>query len=171
MALRNALVVMVIAFAVTACSSGPDAPTAGPGEEVCAATFCVIVPEGWSYEVQDTYISASHELAPTTSFLTAGLINMEAIVQAAGGSWPVGTPEVTRAFWTLLEEAGAGRFERSARMLGGAERSWGTHADGQMWHLVFPTGPSSAIGVELRAPNDSWETHADLVFESVTLRG
>ena len=36
-----------------------------------------------------------------------------------------------------------------------------------MWHVVHPTGGSAAIGVELRAPNDSWESHADLVFGSI----
>jgi len=39
-----------------------------------------------------------------------------------------------------------------------------------MWHLLYPLEGSSAIGIEMRAPNDSWETHADAVFESVSVR-
>ena len=89
---------------------------------------------------------------------------------AAGGSWPATTAEVSRSFWALLEQAGVGEFERSVRMVGGSERSWGSHEDGPMWHMVFPVGATSGIGVEIRAPNDSWETHADAVFESVIER-
>lgn len=159
-----------ILLLVSACSSGPDAPTVAGGDEVCAETFCITVPDGWSYEVGETYVSAAHPVAPENTFLTAGVINMEAIVVNAGGTWPAPTADVTRAFWKLLEDAGAGEFERAARVVGGAQRSWGTHADGQMWHLVYPTGPTTAIGIELRAPNDTWESHADFVFGSVNTR-
>ena len=86
---------------------------------------------------------------------------------ARSRNWPATTAEVSRAFWTLLEEAEVGTFERSVRMVGGAERSWGTHEDGQMWHFLLPVGPTSGIAVEIRAPNGTWETHADAVFESI----
>jgi hypothetical protein len=170
---RNLTVTLGIALAllVSSCSSGPDAPAVGAGEQVCADAFCITVPDGWVYEVGGTYISANHESAPESTFLTAGVINMEAIVESAGGTWPATTEEVSRSFWALLEEAGVGAFERSARMIGGAQRSWGTHADGDMWHLVYPTGPTSAIGVEIRAPNGSWQSHADAVFESILEKG
>lgn len=164
---RLTLIVVGILLVVSACSSGPDAPVVAVGEEVCTETFCITVPDGWSYELGETYVSATNAVAPEATFLTAGVINMEAIVENSGGTWPAPTADVARAFWSLLEDAGAGEFERSARVVGGAERSWGTHADGQMWHLVYPTGPTSAIGIELRAPNDTWESHADFVFESV----
>lgn len=160
---------IVVATLAAACSSGPDAPPAAAGEEVCTETFCILVPDGWTYEVADTYISAAHDVAPDTTFLTAGVINMQAIVESAGGTWPVPTADVSRSFWTLLENAGAGEFTRSARMVGGAERSWGSHTDGDMWHMVHPTGPTSAIGIEIRAPNGTWESHADTVFESLRL--
>lgn len=162
---------MAACLVVAACSSGPAAPEVQPTETVCNADFCIDIPQGWTAEIGDGYVSAHHELAPDDTFLTAGLINFEAIVESAGGTWPAPTAEVARAFWTLLEQADVGDFERSQRMVGGAERSWGTHDDGQMWHLVFPTEPSRGIGVELRAPNDSWEAHADIVFESVTPLG
>lgn len=163
---RTALAIMVVAL-LASCSSGPAAPNPGTGNEVCTNTFCIVVPDGWQTEVGDTYVSAHHEIAPDTTFLTAGEINQRAIVENAGGQWPTTTPEVARAFWTLLEQADVGSFERSARMLGGAERSWGEHEAGTMWHLVYPLDGEDGVGVELRAPNDSWERHADLVFASV----
>lgn len=161
------MVVSVLVVVVSACSSGPDAPPIAGSETVCTETFCIDVPDGWTYEVGTEYVSAHHDLAASKTFLTAGVINLEAIVVNAGGSWPVSTPEVTRAFWKLLEDAGVGTFSRSQRVVGGAERSWGKHQDGVMWHLIVPTGGSSGIGVEMRAPNDSWETQADFVFDSV----
>jgi hypothetical protein len=127
----------------------------------------VTIPDGWVAEVGDTYISAFHELAPADTFLTAGIVNQRAIVESSGGEWPAPTVDVVRAFWSLLESAGVGEFERSQRLVGGAERSWGRHEDGEMWHLLVPTGATAAIGVEIRAPNDSWESHADAVFASV----
>ncbi len=162
--------VSVLAVVVSACSSGPDAPPIAGSETVCAETFCIDVPDGWSYEVGEGYVSAHHDVAPSNTFLTAGVINLEAIVTNAGGSWPAPTSEVTRSFWTLIENAGVGTFSRSQRVVGGAERSWGKHQDGAMWHLLVPTGGSSGIGVEMRAPNDSWEAQADFVFDSVEIR-
>ncbi len=94
---------------------------------------------------------------------------MEAIVEGTGGTWPVSPEDTTRAFWSLLEEADAGTFERSVRRVGGAIKSWGTHTDGEMWHLLYPIEGSRAVGIEMRAPNDSWETHADIVFDSLRI--
>ena len=149
------------------CSSGVTAVEPANAVTVCAEAFCIDVPEGWTVVNGGDYVSAVHQDDPAHTFLTAAVIDREAIVEAAGGMWPATTAEVSRAFWTLLEQAEVGRFERSARMVGGAERSWGTHDDGQMWHLVLPTGATSGIGVEIRAPNHSWETHADTVFASI----
>lgn len=166
--MKSLAMMLGMGLVVVACSSGPDAPQVQELETVCNSDFCIDVPDGWTTEVGEGYISAHHDIAPETTFLTAGLINFEAIVESAGGTWPVPTGEVARAFWTLLEQADVGEYERSQRVVGGAERTWGTHADGTMWHLVYPTNPSRGIGVEMRAPNDSWEAHADAVFESVT---
>lgn len=152
---------------VTACSQGVTAPEVGQPETVCSDVFCVDVPEGWGAEVGDTYLSFSHDADPDNTFLTAGILDQEAIVVNAGGSWPVSTEDVALAFWSLLETSDVGSFERSQRMVGGAVRSWGEHETGRMWHVVYPTGGTSAIGVELRAPNNSWEPHADVVFASI----
>ncbi len=155
---------------VTACSQGVAAPIIVETETVCSDVFCVDVPVGWQAEVGDTYLSFSHISDPENTFLTAGLIDMEAIVTASGGSWPVPTEEVVTAFWSLIESADVGSFTRSQRMVGGAVRSWGEHETGTMWYLLYPLEGSSAIGIEMRAPNGSWDSHADVVFESVSLR-
>lgn len=168
---RLAAIAVALALGVAACASGVSAPAVGSPETMCTASFCVDVPAGWSGEIGESYVSMHHELDPEHTFLTVGEINMEAIVTSAGGAWPVGTDEVVRSFWVLLEDAGVGSFERSERMVGGAVQSWGDHQTGRMWHLVFPVEGSRAIGVELRAPNESWETHADAVFASVQPAG
>jgi len=155
---------------LTACSQGIVAPDVGTTETVCSDVFCVDVPQGWDAEVGDTYLAFSHAADPDNTFLTVGILDQEAIVTGAGGTWPVSTDDVVAAFWSLLESSDVGSFERSQRMVGGAVRSWGDHETGRMWHVVYPTGGSTAIGVELRAPNNSWESHADVVFESVRER-
>ena len=156
--------------AVAGCSSGVVAPELTESVTECTSGFCIDVPVGWTVTNGGDYISAVHSLDPENTFLTAAPIDSEAIVVAAGGTWPATTSDVSRSFWALLEQAGVGEFERSVRMVGGAERSWGSHEDGQMWHVVFPVGATSGIGVEIRAPNDSWEAHADAIFASVTER-
>jgi hypothetical protein len=155
---------------VSACSSGPAAPAVGETETVCNDLFCVDVPQGWEAEIGETYLSFHHDLDPSHTFLTVGMADMEAIVEGAGGTWPVPPQETTLAFWSLLEDADVGEFERSARRVGGAIKSWGTHTDGEMWYLLYPIEGSRAVGIEMRAPNDSWETHADTVFDSLTVR-
>ena len=128
------------------------------------------VPVGWGDEVGESYVSFHHEASPEDTFLTANAIDMEAIVTAAGGSWPVPPEEVVVAFWTLLEEVDEGRLIRTERMVGGAIRSWGRHSTGDMWFLLVPGVGSSGVGVEIRGPNDSWEAHADAVFPTVEVR-
>ncbi len=155
---------------VTPAAVQPGAPAVGETETVCNELFCVDVPQGWEAEIGETYLSFNHELDPVHTFLTVGVVDMEAIVEGAGGTWPVPPQETTLAFWSLLEDADVGEFERSARRVGGAIKSWGTHTDGEMWYLLYPIEGSRAVGIEMRAPNDSWETHADTVFDSLTVR-
>jgi hypothetical protein len=160
-------VVVVVALVVVACSSGPSAPPTDPVREVCTEVFCVDVPAGWDGEVADTFISFHHDLLPEGTFLTANVVDIEAIVTAAGGTWPVPTAEAVTAFWSLLEDVDEGELARTERMVGGAVRSWGRHSTGDMWYLLLAVEGSTGIGVEMRAPNDSWEAHADVVFSSV----
>jgi hypothetical protein len=94
---------------------------------------------------------------------------MEAMVEASGGTWPVSVEEAARSFWSLLEEVDVASLKRSQRLVGGAYKSWGTHADGDMWYLLYPIQGSVGVGIEMRAPNGSWETHADAVFNSLVV--
>ena len=91
----------------------------------------------------------------------------EALTTAAGQQWPATTETVMESFWALIEESGEGELIRTERLVGGAIRSWGTHSTGTMWFLLVPVDGSEGIGVELRGPNGSWETHADFVFPTV----
>lgn len=161
---------LIVGFVlVAACSSGTTAPAVTDVETVCNPEFCVDVPVGWEAEIGGSYISFHHVVDPEHTFLTVGSADMEAIVEAAGGSWPVATEAVARSFWTLLEDVDVATFDRSARQVGGAVRTWGRHSDGNMWHLLYPIDASHAIGIEMRAPNDSWESHADVVFASLVV--
>ncbi len=164
---RRLLPLLILALVATACSSGPAAPPIGTPTTVCTEAFCLDVPEGWGDEIGDTYIAFNHDALPEGTFLTANVVDMEAIVTAAGGQWPVPPVEVTEAFWALLEQADEGELRRTERQVGGAIRSWGSHTTGTMWHLLVPVEGSLAIGVEMRGPNDSWESHADAVFPTV----
>lgn len=164
--------IVVVGFLVlAACSSGPAAPVVSVLETVCNELFCLDVPEGWEAEIGETYLSFHHELDPNHTFLTAGVADMEAMVVASGGTWPVSTEEATRSFWSLLEEVDVASYVRSQRLVGGAIKSWGTHVDGEMWYLLVPVEGSTGIGIEMRAPNGSWETHADTVFNSLVVNG
>ena len=165
--MKRTLGLAMLVVVLASCSSGSAAPPVAPAAEACTSALCMDVPAGWDGEVGPTYIAFNHETAPSDTFLTANAVDMESIVTAAGGSWPATTEDVVVAFWSLLEEVDEGRLIRTERMVGGAIRSWGSHSTGDMWYLLVPVDGSQGIGVEIRAPNDSWESHADLVFPSV----
>ncbi|MGI9584161.1 MAG: hypothetical protein ACR2N7_01055 [Acidimicrobiia bacterium] len=152
---------------LAACSSGVQAPAVEPATEFCTDAFCLESPDGWGGEVGDTFLAFNHAADPDNTYLTGSVIDMEAIVTSAGGTWPVPTDDVVRSFWSLLEDAGEGSLTRTQRMIGGAVQSWGTHSSGDMWFVVVPIEGSRAIGVEIRGPNSSWKTHADAVFPTI----
>ncbi len=166
---RVTIAAVVAVFFLTACTPGPAAPEIGVLDSVCNDAFCVDVPQGWEAEIGETHMTFNHSLNPNHTFLTVGVINMRAIVEISGSRWPLPPQDVARSFWVLLEESGVAHFERSERVVGGAIKSWGVHDDGRMWHLMYPVEGIRAIGIEMRAPNDSWEAHADIVFESLTV--
>lgn len=165
--MKRIVLLVVLALVGAACSSGPAAPEPTPTPVVCTDAFCLHVPDGWEGEIGESHLAFHHELDPDNTFLTASMVDMEAVVEAAGRTWPIATDEVVRSFWVLLEQQDVGEFSRSERMVGGAIRSWGSHETGDMWFVLVPIGSINAIGVEIRGPNDSWESHADAVFPSV----
>ncbi len=160
--------VIGITLLAAACAQSAPAPPVGDPTTVCTDAFCMEVPAGWgTVDEGDGFVTLVHTVDPDGTSLTVGLVNMEAIVTSSGGTWPVPTADVVTAFWSLLEDAGVGSYTRSQRMVGGAVRSWGKHETGAMWQLMYPLEGPRAIGVDLRAPNDSWEPHADVVFTSL----
>ena len=76
---------------------------------------------------------------------------------------------VERSFWALLEETDVGSLERLERIPGGNIRADGSYEGGRMWTLLVPGDGESAVGVEVRGPNRSWEAHADVFFSAVEL--
>ena len=74
-----------------------------------------------------------------------------------------------RAFWQLLEEADVAGFERMERLTGGVFRSEGSYENGMLWHLLIPGTGTRAVGIEVRGPNRSWETHANIFFGNVEI--
>jgi len=166
---RSRLLVAALAFAVVTagCGTGPAAPPVGDVAVACAETVCVAYPQGWEIlETGSDFIRFHHPSAPETALATVGTTNMRGVVEEAGGTWPAPPDEAARALWTLLEETGAGEYGGMSR-LGGAIRTFGTYGSGRMWFLLVPLDSERAIGVEVRGPNRSWETHADVFFSQV----
>lgn len=161
--------VTVLILVVAACSPGPEAPAVVASEVVCAQEFCIAHPDGWEVEVGETYISFRHPAAPESAFATIGFTNPEAVVTAAGETWPANDETVARSFWALLEETEVASLDRLERLPGGNIRSHGSHEDGRMWALLVPTDDGRAVGIEVRGPNKGWEAHADVFFSTVEL--
>ena len=165
--MRRALVASLLILA--ACSAGPEAPPISATEVACAEAFCIAHPDGWEVEVGDTFISFQHPAAPDAALATIGFTNSEAVVTAAGGTWPANNETVARSFWALLEETDVGSLERLERIPGGNVRAYGSYEEGRMWTLLVPGDGTTAVGVEVRGPNRSWETHAEVFFSAVEL--
>lgn len=137
---------------------------------VCIDEVCISYPGGWEVrEKGSDFVSFAHPDAGEAALATLGPVNMQAVVESAGHTWPAGTAVVVESFWELLDVAGAGSLERMERLQGGAFRSSGANEDGRLWHLLIPVSGSAAIGVEVRGPNQSWEAHADAFFAKVDI--
>lgn len=162
---------MAIVLLMAACSTGPAAPPVADVEVACADEFCIVYPVGWETETGDSYLAFSHPAAPGQAAATISEINLEALVESAGGSWPASTEDAVRAFWRLLEDADVASLDHVERLTGGSFRSEGSHEDGRLWHLVIPGSGERAIAVEVRGPNATWEAHADVFFDGVEVLG
>lgn len=159
-----------MALVVFACGdTGPDAEAPEPGETVCGENFCVAAPVGWEVsEDGGSFISFENEVDPELLRATVSQVNMEGVVTQAGGSWPQLTDEVVRSFWTLLAETGAEMATLQPRA-DGSVASLGSYEDGRLWLLVAPIDGTNAIGIEVRAPNSTWSSHVDALFDSLQI--
>ncbi len=160
----------MLLLVLAACSSGPEAPFVDGVDMVCIEPLCITYPAGWDVvEKGAGFIAFAHPDALEQALATVGPLNMQAVVEGAGGSWPAPTEEVVRSFWRLLEEADVATFGRMERLTGGAFRSEGTYEDGRLWHLLIPGTRNGGVGVEIRGPNASWQSHADVFFSKVQI--
>jgi len=162
------LLLAVVVVAASCASNGPAAPAPGSPDVACVDDFCIVYPGDWEAAPGVGYVSFTHPTAPDRAMATISILNMEGVVVNAGGVWPTTPDEVARAFWQLLEEAEVADLVRLERRVGGSVESFGSYQDGRLWHLLIPVDATRAIGVEVRGPNNSWETHADVFFSNVT---
>ena len=131
-------------------------------DELCAARFCVDVPQGWSVEVGEGYVSFSHPLDASVRG-SVSTVNMRILVETAGGQWPTTTENAARAFWDVLGEGQSAALQTVSVGADGRVLSEGTLEGARLWHVLIPVGAGEAIGAEIRAPNGSWLAHADIV--------
>ncbi len=136
---------------------------------MCTETFCAQYPAGWNLvDRGDTFISLSHPDDPETLLATVGPVNMEGLVVANGGTWPQTVSGVVEAFWRAAD-GGEAELATSTILPDGSVESFGVFRSGRMWARLIPLTTTDAIGVEMRAPNRSWESHAEAFLDSVVV--
>jgi hypothetical protein len=157
---------------VGACGGGgPTAPPVGDVERICGDNFCVDVPVSWEIvEATDEFVSLRHPLAPEEIVATVGQVNMEGIVTADGKEWPQNTDAVVRSFWNLIDGGGA-ELATVDPLRDGSVETFGTFASGRLWYRLTPLEGSSAIGIEVRGPDSSWASHAEIIMCSLVVLG
>lgn len=166
---RRLATLIVFTMVLVACSgaTGTRAPEVGALDTACAEIFCLSYPRGWLAEAGGTFVTLRW---PDDDAVlgSAGTVDLDALV-AAGGGTTTATPErAVEAFWQLLGEGQAASMESLAVRPDGSVWSQGTLEGGRLWHALIPLGGNEAIGVEVRAPNTSWESHADAIRSGVT---
>lgn len=162
------LLLLLAAFA-TSCSTGPAAPTAEAGELVCNANFCVTAPAGWVVVEQGGEFTRFAHGETDDAQATVAPVNMEVIVEQAGGTWPTQPENVVRAFWDLLDDAGSASFGSLTFAGDGSVRSRGSYEDGRMWYRLIPLEGPRGLGMEVRGPDSTWQAHADVFLDSLVV--
>lgn len=160
--------IAALALLAVGCSSGADAPTFDGTEEVCIPDFCVNYPSGWSVaETGPRFVAFAHP-AGEDVIATVGRVNLEGITVNAGGTWPVPARDVVDLLWMILD-GGDAELASVDLIADGALDSWGAISTGRLWHRLIPISASRGFGVEVRAPNSSWETHADIFRQNLVV--
>ena len=164
---RTVAFLATAALVISACGTGAEAPTVDASDLVCTATFCAEYPSGWELvDEGDSFVSLAHPLDPDTLLATVGPVNMEGLVVANGGTWPQTVSGVVDAFWRAAD-GGEADLATSTILPDGSVESFGVFRGGRMWARLIPLTTTEAIGVEMRAPNRSWERHAEVLLDSV----
>jgi hypothetical protein len=129
----------------------------------CASDFCIDYPNDWEIEVGEDFILLNHPLGAEAS---VGRIDMQGVVEGAGGTWPADSEETMRSFWVLLDDLGEADLEELT-MTDSAVDTEGRLDDRRLWHRLLPTSPLRAVGAELRAADSTWEAHAVIITRSL----
>jgi len=150
----------------TACSTGPDAPPVAGSEQACTDAFCIASPSDWVVdEVGESFVVFHHPLDPETIRATASGVNMEGLVAANGGTWPQTVSGVIDVFWSSLDGGKASLGEKRVLEDGSVE-SVGAFQDGRLWYRLIGLDSVNGLGVEVRGPNSTWESHAEVFLDS-----
>ncbi len=167
-----ALVVVVGAVALRT-DGGPAAPPVGAPAVHCFADVCAAHPPDWDVEVGDTFLAFTHPFDPERVLGSVGRVNLRALIESAGGAWPAPPEEAVRAFFTLLgENQDAALEEGPTRLPDGSVEAAGRLEGLWLWYRLIPGADGDrGIGVEVRAPNRSWQVHADAWRDGLAVGG
>jgi len=164
--LRLAVLFAALTLIGTACSSGPVAPALGFAEEVCIPDFCVGYPSDWEVvELGELFVSFAHPAGPDV-VATVGRVNLEGVVVNAGGLWPQSARNVVDQLWSLLD-GGDAELDDVSLVSDGSYDSSGFIGSGRLWHRLVPVTATQGYGVEVRAPNATWEPHAEVFRQNL----
>lgn len=163
--MRSAL--LAFALVVGACAASEPAPEPGEAVSECTETFCFGYPSSWTAEAGEDFANLAHE-SEDEAVASVGSLNMEGVVTATGGSWPAPAEDASRAFWELLDDLGSASLQSVATQPDGSVVSQGTLDGRRLWHRLIPLDGSRAIAVEVRAPNESWQQHADVILDGLS---
>jgi len=163
------MLILSLFLALAACSSsGADAPAVGEPAEACNEAFCVAYPAGWDVvDTGESYISFRYP-GDEGILATVGRVSLEGITVNAGGTWPAPPREVVDLLWSLLD-GGDAELSRVDLADDGSFDSSGFASGGRLWHRLVPVTASRGYGIEMRAPNASWEPHADVFRQSLVI--
>lgn len=163
--MRRLTLLVAIGLVVAACSSDSamPAPTPGPRQTVCLVDFCIDYPSDWEIEVGEDFVALSHPLGAEAS---VGRIDMQGVVEGAGGTWPADAEETMRRFWELLDDLGSADLNELT-VDGNVVDTEGRLDDKRLWHRLVATAPPRAIGAEMRGPDRTWEAHAAIITKSL----
>ncbi len=166
--MRRLFVLLLILMAACSTGGGVEAPPVSGTEIACMSRGCVTYPAGWTVEVGDDYVSLNHPADPDLVLGTLGLVDMEGLVEAAGGTWPASPVQVIDALFFLLgEDQDADLDGRPLLADDGSASAVGRIEDLRFFYRLVPLEGTTALGIEVRAPNGSWASHADVMLGGV----
>ena len=154
-----------------ACSAGPQAPTVSGSELVCVEGLCASYPNGWAVATGSDFVAFQIDDADLVDVVAnAARFDPQGVVEAVGGSWPAPPREVAEAFWQLLADGSGASLDELVVLDDGSVRSRGGFDGGVLWHRMIINADGSGVGIEMRAPNSSWEPHADVFLNGLVVQ-